>query len=148
MCAGKKYIIKVFCEIHSLFNNSYEPRYILNQLYIKDFLIWLQASPESLIESLHSMLKDVSLKKIYICKIYLFREHFSMFSLYVNFHLFICKFFIIKIHPSKASMGLDLVELEVAAYSVQEEGLVIENAVHEMVGQIDELCLNDSEKEK
>lgn len=45
-------------------------------------------------------------------------------------------------------MGLDLVELEVAAYSVQEEGLVIENAVHEMVGQIDELCLNDSEKEK
>ncbi|XP_029680515.1 protein SHQ1 homolog, partial [Formica exsecta] len=107
---GKKYIIKVFCEIHSLFNNSYEPRYILNQLYIKDFLIWLQASPESLIEPLHSMLNNI--------------------------------------HPSKASMGLDLVELEVAAYSVQEEGLVIENAVHEMVGQIDELCLNDSEKEK
>lgn len=57
-------------------------------------------------------------------------------------------YYLIKIHPSKASMGLDLVELEVAAYSVQEEGLVIENAVHEMVGQIDELCLNDSEKEK
>lgn len=44
-------------------------------------------------------------------------------------------------------MGLDLIELEVAAYSVQEEGLVIENTVHEMVG-LDELCLNDSEKEK
>lgn len=66
MFAGKKYIIKVFCEIHSLFNNSYEPRYILNQLYIKDFLIWLQASPESLIESLHSMLNNVSLKNIYL----------------------------------------------------------------------------------
>lgn len=45
-------------------------------------------------------------------------------------------------------MGLDLLELEVAAYSVKEEGLVIENAVHEMVGQMDELCLNNAEKEK
>ncbi|XP_072749378.1 protein SHQ1 homolog isoform X2 [Anoplolepis gracilipes] len=107
---GKKYIIKVFCEIHSLFNNSYEPRYILNQLYIKDFLIWLQAAPDSLIEPLHSMLNNI--------------------------------------HPSKASIGLDLVELEVAAYSVQEEGLVIENAIYETMEQIDELCLNDSEKEK
>lgn len=58
---GKKYIIKRFCEIHSLFNNSYEPRYLLNQLYIKDYLIWLQNIPESLIESLTPILDNVSL---------------------------------------------------------------------------------------
>ncbi|KAL2718879.1 protein SHQ1 isoform X1 [Vespula squamosa] len=56
---GRKYIIKRFCEIHSLFNNSYEPRYLLNQLYIKDYLIWLQSIPDSLIESLTPILDNI-----------------------------------------------------------------------------------------
>ncbi|XP_017761709.1 PREDICTED: protein SHQ1 homolog [Eufriesea mexicana] len=102
---GKKYIIKRFCEIHSLFNNSYEPRYILNQLYIKDYLIWLQQINESLIESLESLL--------------------------------------INIQPCKEEMDLDLVQLEQAAYFVQEEDLIIENSVHEMVNQMDELTVNE-----
>ena len=59
-CIGRKYVIKRFCEIHSLFNNSFEPRYILNQLYIKDFLIWLQTLSDSVIESLYSALSNVS----------------------------------------------------------------------------------------
>ncbi|XP_076231396.1 protein SHQ1 homolog isoform X2 [Calliopsis andreniformis] len=107
---GKKYIIKRFCEIHSLFNNSCEPRYILNQLYIKDYLIWLQQIHESLIESLDSLITDIK--------------------------------------PTKEEMGLDIVELEQAAYSVQEEDLVIENSVHEIVDQMDELAINDNEKNK
>lgn len=53
-----------------------------------------------------------------------------------------------KCHPDKASMGLDLIELETAAYSLQEEVLVIENVVHEVVEQLDGLSLNDAEKEK
>lgn len=61
LCVGKKYIIKRFCEIYILFNNSQELRYILNQLYIQDFLIWLQTVPESLIESLHFTLSNVSI---------------------------------------------------------------------------------------
>ncbi|XP_043504402.1 protein SHQ1 homolog [Polistes fuscatus] len=56
---GKKYIIKQFCEIHTLFNNSHEPRYLLNQLYIKDYLIWLQQIPESLMDSLIPLLNNV-----------------------------------------------------------------------------------------
>ncbi|KAH0954690.1 hypothetical protein HN011_006136 [Eciton burchellii] len=101
---GKKYVIKRYCEIHSLFNNSHEPRYILNQLYIKDFLIWLQTCPESLIESVHSMLNEIQ--------------------------------------PNKASMGFNLIELEVAAYSIQEEALVIEN-FHEMIEGVDKISLNN-----
>ncbi|XP_043517571.1 protein SHQ1 homolog isoform X1 [Frieseomelitta varia] len=107
---GKKYIIKRFCEVHSLFNNSYEPRYILNQLYIKDYLIWLQQINESLIESLESLISNVE--------------------------------------PSKNDMQLELAELEQAAYSVQEEDLIIENSVHEIVDQMDELTVNDNDKNK
>ncbi|XP_015588797.1 protein SHQ1 homolog isoform X2 [Cephus cinctus] len=107
---GKKYIIKRFCEIHSLFNTSYEPRYILNQLYIKDYLIWLQQVPSSVIESLNSELDGIN--------------------------------------PKKLQMRLDLVELETAAYSVHEEDLVIENAVHGMVEQVADLKIDENDKEK
>lgn len=108
---GKKYVIKRFCEIHSLFNNSYEPRYLLNQLYITDFIIWLQTSPESRLEELQPILDDI--------------------------------------HPDKESMGVYLVELETAAYSVkeEEEGLVIENTVHKVVGQLNELSVAESENQ-
>lgn len=44
-------------------------------------------------------------------------------------------------------MGFDLVELEQAAYSVTED-LIIENSVHEMMDQLDELTVNDSDKDK
>ncbi|XP_058800567.1 protein SHQ1 homolog [Phymastichus coffea] len=88
---GKKYIIKRFCEIHSIFNNSYEPRYVLNQLYIKDYLIWLQQLPDSKIKEVDLWLENIDIKK--------------------------------------EELGLDLVELEEAAYSVQEENLVIENEI-------------------
>ncbi|XP_018364229.1 PREDICTED: protein SHQ1 homolog isoform X1 [Trachymyrmex cornetzi] len=100
---GRKYVIKRFCEIHSLFNDSFEPRYILNQLYIKDFLIWLQTLTDPVIESIHAVL--------------------------------------LNIHPNKDSMGLELVELEIAAYSVQED-FVIENAIHKMTNNIEALSMN------
>lgn len=45
-------------------------------------------------------------------------------------------------------MGFHLGELEQAAYSVQEDDLIIENSVHDMVGQMDELTVNDNEREK
>ncbi|CAL7944616.1 unnamed protein product [Xylocopa violacea] len=107
---GKKYIIKRFCEIHSLFNNSCEPRYILNQLYIKDYLIWLQQINDSLIESLESLIANIQL--------------------------------------SKEDIQLDLIVLEQAAYSVQEEDLIIENSIHEMVDQMDELTVNGNGNDK
>lgn len=61
---GKKYIIKRFCEIHSLFNNACEPRYILNQLYISNYLVWLQQVHESVIESLYALIVNVSMELI------------------------------------------------------------------------------------
>ncbi|KAK2576675.1 hypothetical protein KPH14_005336 [Odynerus spinipes] len=107
---GKKYIIKRFCDIHSLFNNSYEPRYLLNQLYIKDYLIWLQHIPDSLIESLYPILEDI--------------------------------------HPNKEDVKLELVELEEAAYSVQKEGLVIKNTVHDIIGHVQNLSIHAAPSDK
>lgn len=45
-------------------------------------------------------------------------------------------------------MKLDLVELEVAAYSVQEEDFVIENTIHRMTDNIDQMSLSNSKQEK
>lgn len=45
-------------------------------------------------------------------------------------------------------MGLYLVEVEMAAYSVQEENFVIENSIHKMTDGIDKISLNNSNQEK
>lgn len=50
--------------------------------------------------------------------------------------------------PSKEDMQLDLAELEQAAYSVQEEDLIIENSIHEVMDQMDELTVNDNNEDK
>lgn len=60
---GKKYIVKCLCEIYTFFNSSCEPRYVLNQLYIKDYLIWIQQSQNSVLEFLLKELNEVNLKK-------------------------------------------------------------------------------------
>lgn len=39
---GKKLVIKCMIEVHQMFNTSNDARYILNQLYIKDYLVFLQ----------------------------------------------------------------------------------------------------------
>ncbi|XP_066591162.1 protein SHQ1 homolog isoform X2 [Prorops nasuta] len=106
---GRKYIIKRFCEIHKLFNTSYEPRHMLNQLYIKDYLIWLQQIPDSLIETLKPAIANVN--------------------------------------PNKEDVALELEDIDESAYTVQEEDLVIENAVHEMLDQINELQIEKKEDE-
>ncbi|GFQ87140.1 protein SHQ1 homolog [Trichonephila clavata] len=38
---GRKYIIKCLLEIHEMFNHN-EPRYILNDLFIVDYIVWMQ----------------------------------------------------------------------------------------------------------
>lgn len=45
-------------------------------------------------------------------------------------------------------MELNLIELEVAAYSVQEEDFVIENTIHKMTGNIDQMSLNSNKQEE
>lgn len=55
--------------------------------------------------------------------------------------LLISIYYFIQVHPNKENMGLELVELEMAAYSVQED-FVIENAIHKMTNNIEALSMN------
>lgn len=59
---GRRQILKCLLEMYVLFNNS-EPRYLLNQLYIRDYLIWIQQVSETQIKSLSDALDKVSLRK-------------------------------------------------------------------------------------
>ncbi|KAK3102147.1 hypothetical protein FSP39_009168 [Pinctada imbricata] len=43
LCRGKQTILRILLEIHSLFSESY-PRYILNDLYVKDYSVWIQTT--------------------------------------------------------------------------------------------------------
>ncbi|XP_022123460.2 protein SHQ1 homolog [Pieris rapae] len=53
---NKKCVIKCLIDIHSMFNTSNDARYILNQLYINDYLIFLQkCRSEELIELSHNL---------------------------------------------------------------------------------------------
>lgn len=117
---------------------SHEPRYILNQLYIKDFLIWLQQCSESLIESLRTTLDDVSFLKNYIF-LYVFIRDIYIFFIFIFL-------LIIKVHLNKVNVGLDLEELEAAGHHYKQ--FVIANTIHETTEQMNILTLRDTEEMK
>ncbi|CAB3992811.1 Hypothetical predicted protein [Paramuricea clavata] len=59
---GRRKILKCLLEILMLFNES-EPRYLLNELYITDYCIWLQKVKERKIESLAKKLLETEIRK-------------------------------------------------------------------------------------
>lgn len=59
---GKTKVLKCFFEIRRLFSSS-ESRYILNQLYIDDYCIWLQNVEENKFTSLGDSLRKVEVLK-------------------------------------------------------------------------------------
>ncbi|XP_063994084.1 protein SHQ1 homolog [Diachasmimorpha longicaudata] len=60
---GKMTILKRLCDVHHVFIHSFEPRYLLNSLYITDYLIWIQRAPDSLILTLAEALDGIILRK-------------------------------------------------------------------------------------
>ncbi|XP_039272667.2 protein SHQ1 homolog [Styela clava] len=59
---GKKFILKCLLQIHDLFANS-DPYYVLNDIYIRDYCIWIQKSGPDVIQSLSKAVKEVKIKK-------------------------------------------------------------------------------------
>ncbi|XP_063629559.1 protein SHQ1 homolog [Cydia splendana] len=60
---GKKFIIKCLIEIHQMFNNSNDARYILNQLYIKDYLVFLQKCRSEEFTELFNNIANIEIMK-------------------------------------------------------------------------------------
>lgn len=79
---GKSAVLKCLLDVHKIFQES-DPSYILNDLYISDYCVWIQKAKSKKLAALAEALKEVSL--------------------------------------TKAQLGLELEELEAAAFLVQEE---------------------------
>ncbi|RWS21882.1 protein SHQ1-like isoform X2 [Leptotrombidium deliense] len=60
---GRSFVLKCFLRIHSIFNESGESRYILNDLYITDYCVWLQTVKTTTFSSLAEALKKVNVAK-------------------------------------------------------------------------------------
>lgn len=56
--SGQKKVLQCLLEIRSFFSQS-EPRYLLNQLYITDYCIWIQKVKDNKLISLADSLKKV-----------------------------------------------------------------------------------------
>ena len=55
---GKMALIKCLIDVYKMFNNS-EPRYIFNELFLKDMIVWAQRSKSSQLSSLSKALTAV-----------------------------------------------------------------------------------------
>ncbi|XP_071816381.1 protein SHQ1 homolog [Apostichopus japonicus] len=59
---GRNQILKALLEVHRLLSED-DPRYILNELYITDYCVWLQGQPQEKIQKLALSLDKVKLSK-------------------------------------------------------------------------------------
>lgn len=60
---GRKYVVKCLIEIYQLFNSSQDARYILNQLYMRDFLIFSQKCDDATYKYVSEKLVNLNLTK-------------------------------------------------------------------------------------
>ncbi|XP_031764059.2 protein SHQ1 homolog [Galleria mellonella] len=60
---GKKFVIKCIIDIYQMFNTSNDARYVLNQLYIKDYLIFLQKCHNEEIDELSNNIANIEITK-------------------------------------------------------------------------------------
>ena len=60
---GKKFVVKCMIEIYQMFNASNDARYILNQLYIKDYLIFLQKCRNEDLDELCNNIANIEISK-------------------------------------------------------------------------------------
>lgn len=60
---GELYIVKCLIEIYNHFNASSDPRYILNDLYIKDYIIYMQKCDKDMLKQVIEQLNKIDIKE-------------------------------------------------------------------------------------
>lgn len=61
---GRASVLKCFLDVHRLFNESGDSRYVLNDLYITDYCVWLQRVKEETFAQLASALAALAITKL------------------------------------------------------------------------------------
>uniref|UniRef100_A0A8R1I8K9 Protein SHQ1 homolog n=1 Tax=Caenorhabditis japonica TaxID=281687 RepID=A0A8R1I8K9_CAEJA len=56
---GRSAILHIFCDIHRIFVESGDFRYILNDLFITDYILWIQAVPDAIIAEVQEKLAEI-----------------------------------------------------------------------------------------
>ncbi|XP_075526127.1 protein SHQ1 homolog isoform X1 [Dermacentor variabilis] len=59
---GPRYVLRCLLEIHGIFSH-HDSRYILNDLYITDYAVWIQSISPKRLQSLTNALKQVKVRK-------------------------------------------------------------------------------------
>jgi len=59
-CKGKAAILKCLLDIHLIFANDSDYRYILNDLYITDYCVWIQGVDDSTFAAYADAIKKIS----------------------------------------------------------------------------------------
>ena len=102
---GKVEVLTCFLKIHSIFKKR-EPYYLLNQLYIEESCVWVQWAKEDNIRNLIPFLSQVTLhSRTNSCPV-VNVNHFPRVQ---------------AVDTIEKNVGFDLVELEAAGQSEQEE---------------------------
>lgn len=99
--SGRRSVLKRFLLIHQLFNKS-EPRYLLNQLYIQDYCIWIQKCSEETLASLGDSMTSVNSTLFRICFLGVYYKNL----------------FLPQLNLTKEDLDLNLVDLERAAITL------------------------------
>ncbi|CAG2161907.1 unnamed protein product [Oppiella nova] len=60
---GQNCVLNCFLDIHKMFNESGDGRYLLNDLYITDYCVWLQSLKSNTFESLATALQHIRVNK-------------------------------------------------------------------------------------
>ena len=60
---GQNYVLKCFLEINRIFNVCGDGRYLLNDIYITDYCVWLQYLTPNTFQSLSTALQDIRVTK-------------------------------------------------------------------------------------
>ncbi|KAM7295362.1 hypothetical protein ISCGN_024863 [Ixodes scapularis] len=59
---GPRYVLRCLLDVHTMFN-KHDSRYVLNDLYVTDYAVWVQSVKPKVLHSLADALKQVKVHK-------------------------------------------------------------------------------------
>ncbi|XP_060574596.1 protein SHQ1 homolog [Ruditapes philippinarum] len=144
---GRRSVLKVLLEIRGILMDQ-DCRYVLNDLYITDYCVWIQSASEKKLQSLWE-----ALSKVFILIQFWKRLHFLLYGAALSDFRIpkikeICQYFLLKLKISKDDIGFNLPELEKLAQHAMlgEESSDLENLT-DRLSSIDVNKKNKSESD-